>query len=164
MGGGAKDAFREGELELLPGVLNRLWLASLVDTSPGTFNTIKMKGYQDRFHAGDRTARRPYLGTNSSTASGNGSAQSFLRISNSKRSTPRRFDNHNAHPAEKAFRTKPKRLFSRQTIHPAQMHLNFSPPPVTGGYCQAPMLLHSHRRSLGQPERISTNGQSRYGA
>ncbi|MGE4421052.1 MAG: hypothetical protein AB7D39_02030 [Pseudodesulfovibrio sp.] len=56
-----KDVFREGELELLPGVLNKIWFESLVDMDPGTFNVIKMRGYQDRFHAGDKTARWPYL-------------------------------------------------------------------------------------------------------
>jgi hypothetical protein len=56
-----KDAFKEGDLELLPGVLNKIWFESLVDMDPGTFNVIKMRGYQDRFHAGDRTARWPYL-------------------------------------------------------------------------------------------------------
>lgn len=58
---GDADCFKEGELELLPGVLNKVWFDTLSDMTFGAFNTFKMKMYQDRYHSGDESARKKYL-------------------------------------------------------------------------------------------------------
>jgi len=55
-----KDSFRDGELEKLPGVLNKIWFDTVSDMDFGTFNAFKMRLFQNRYHAGDASALKKY--------------------------------------------------------------------------------------------------------
>ena len=56
-----EDRFDDDELQLLPGLLNKVWYETLADMDFGAFNTFKMQMYQDRYHSGDASARKRYL-------------------------------------------------------------------------------------------------------